>query len=191
MIIVDINDLLGKVMKDVDPDAYKMTKEEQREVDIRFDIEMQAIIENQLVKVYPNGGKEYKEVVIKPARGVFVIEYEDGTQVPFDVKDIDIPDYIEKSGETYHDTLCIRYWEKLTQEERFQIDREREQQRKKAERQAEFLEDGPDRLDVVEEGVDTSYDGIAELGIAVSDIDVTLDDIMDAIAELGQIVEER
>lgn len=46
------------------------------------------------------------------------------------------------------------------------------------------------RMRSVEDGVDVSYDAIAELGTEIDSATISLDDIMTAIAELGVRVEE-
>lgn len=71
-------------------------------------------------------------------------------------------------------------------------EREAAIKRAEAEQRAyEWLPSAPAQVGAVESGVDDAYGAIAELGVDVADHSVTLDDIMEAIAELGMIVEAQ
>lgn len=71
-------------------------------------------------------------------------------------------------------------------------EREAAQRRAEAEQRAyEWLPSAQAQVSAVESGMDDAYGAIAELGVDVADHAVTLDDIMEAIAELGTIVEAQ
>lgn len=179
---LDTNELIDQ------PDMiqWEIVRDEKIPIFYEFIKTKDEVTKNELIAEYPNGGKDYREIIISPMEGHFDVTREDGSEFPYS---IEIPEGIPISGKV-PDVAEITYWHKLTESEQQQRDElERETKEKNAAAQ-EFIENAPSRIDDIEGGIDDSYDAIAELGIEVAGHAITLDDIMDAIAELGQIVEE-
>lgn len=163
----------------------------------RWIVDKPAVMQEQVVAEYPEtGGKDIEYVVVEPEEGHWQTYDANGDVV----KDYD-GEYDEKwphgtdgiYGEFTYGLYTPYTAEEIEKrrKEKEEADRELEEAQKKAEEREKFLVTAPKRIDVLESGVDDSYDAIAELGVEVADHSVTLDDIMDAIAELGQIVEEQ
>lgn len=185
--MLNINAKTDEVIQSPDIDKWKQVREEKVTVFYIYHMDRPAETEQELVATYPNGGKEYREKVIRPEMGRFTVTTEDGEDFPYP---IDVPDGISKDVPV-PDIIDLVYWEKYTSEEIAQRDKEAEEEQAKAEEREAFMDSAPSRLSGVESGVDDSYTAIAELGELSAQNAVSIDVIMDAIAELGQRVEEN
>lgn len=146
----------------IDPETmvygeWKKDREERLLIYYIYKIDRPEKVENQLVKEYPNGGRDYIPIVVEPEEGHFEIEYEDGRPFPYSVdiptgisKDIPVPDVVE-----------MVYWRKLTsselvdkKEKEEAEEAKQEEERTKAEAQQVFLETAPSELKGMKETQD-------------------------------------
>ncbi len=147
-----------------------------------------AEYEESVIREYENGGKDVELRIIKQAQGHWETLNSQGIKIPYD------GDYLDdwKDVSPMNDTWTYQIYHTYTVEELAEI---KEQERLAAEEQAkleaqqEFLDKAPNRVTALELGVDDNYEATAELGVEVANQGITLDDIMNAIAELGTIVE--
>lgn len=183
-----IYDEYGSIVRD--PDTTKGYIEKRLiKVHHEYVVDSPAVTHEEVIAEYPEtGGMDVETVIDVPEQGHWVTTDEDGKPLP------EFDGNLDGMPWSFDDTWEVGIYIPYTREELEAIEeteREIEEQTRKAQEREEYVDKLPERIEGIEEGVDTSYDGIAELGLVISDIDVTLDDIMDAIAELGQIVEER
>lgn len=167
---------------------YELGYVEQRELPVvhEYVIDEPEISHEEVVAEYPEtGGKDVQIVIDREEKGHWETKDEEGNIVNhFDgmitegfPKDELIPDI------WYYD-LYIPY----TPEELAEMEEQRKQaeaEQEKYDQQQEWLEKAPERVDAIESGVNDAYEATAELGVEVADHAVTLDDIMNAVAELG------
>lgn len=148
------SELLGEV---IDANKWKEEKREQTLIFYTYVIDKPAVEEKRLVAEYPNGGKDYKPIVVEPEEGHFTVKYEDGRDFTYP---IDVPKGISKDGPV-PDLVEIAYWRKMSQAEIDKNEKEMEQQKieqeeaqAKAEAQQAFLETAPEEFDAVKEAQD-------------------------------------
>lgn len=141
----------------LDLNVWEMDEKEQKIIFYVYEIDKPAKIENQLIQEYPNGGKDYAEIIIEPEEGHFEVKTEDGEDFPYHV---DIPEGISKD-EPVPDLIDMTYWRKRTPNEIAEKKEEQEKQeaeykelQEKAEAQQAFLESAPSELKEVKDAQD-------------------------------------
>lgn len=154
-----MNDLVFKVdvdeetLKQIEVDLYNwdFDRIETENVYLSYQVDVPEEVVSELIAEYPNGGKEYRDVILKEESGHFDIFYENGLKFPYQLY---IPDYVPKDDSTHTGIAYINYWRKLTEEELAQKEQEQEEEAKKLEATQDFMQNGPDKLKALEEAQD-------------------------------------
>lgn len=100
----------------------------------RYVVDTPAVVERQIVKEYPNGGKEIKTVVIAPEVGHWEAVFENGLSAPFE---IEAPAHVDKTR-SYCLVATLDVYKPYTAEELESKAQQIEEERTKAERTAKY-----------------------------------------------------
>lgn len=154
-------------------------KSSQRDIYYKWVIEQEEIGDWEVVREYPNGGKDVAWIVSTP---------EIGEWKTYDLlTNEDITEYIRWEGhgdknEIYEDIENIMVYHKFTQEELEEIEKNKILRQERIQ-EKEILNQSPKRLDDTEEA-------ICELGDLADMNSIATEDLSDAAVELGDLVDE-
>lgn len=141
---IDIDN--GNIIESPNPSQWNQVREDKQMIYYTYVVDQQEETELQVATTYPNGGKDYKEVVVKEEVGHFKVTDENGDIFPYQ---IDIPEGISKEN-LVPDIVDMVYWKQYTPEEIAQREQEEAESAAKAEAREAFLNEAPDRVDNIE-----------------------------------------
>lgn len=143
---LNINIDNNAIIESPDTSQWYQVQEEKKTIYYKYVVDQPEKKELKVVNEYPNGGKDYEEVVTKPEVGHFSVTDEYGA--PFQYQ-VDIPDGISKDIPV-PDIVDMVYWKQYTPEEIAQREQEEAESAEKAEATQQFLDEGPSRVDTLE-----------------------------------------
>lgn len=144
--LLNINADTNSVIESPDTSQWYHVREDKKMIYYAYVVDQPAETEMQVAATYPNGGKDYKEVVVKEEVGHFKVTDENGDTFPYK---IDIPEGISKENPV-PDIVDMVYWKQYTPEEIAQREQESADAAEKAEARETFLNEAPDRVDNIE-----------------------------------------
>lgn len=187
MLILDES---GNVVLNPDLDTGYL-EDRGRNVIHRYVIDVEGESHEEIIAEYPETGGKLVDIIIDvEEQGHWETRLETGEVVEFDgIIPDDFPHELERP-----DVQPYMLWRPYTAEQLAEIARQEEERARSehaAEEREEFLVSAPDRVEATEAGVDASMDALAEIGALVDDNTVTLEDILNAVAELGVLIESK
>ena len=123
--IINIDETTNEVIDQPSDSGWELARSEKVGIFYTYVVDKEAVTDIQFVRGYPNGGKDYREIVVSPEEGHYDITYSNGGMFPYP---IDIPDDMSKEYPT-PDVVDLWYWHRLTEREIV----EQEAEEKKAE----------------------------------------------------------
>lgn len=155
--IFNVDIATNTLIKDVDDSKWNKVSEEQRTITYTYHLDRPVETRLDVIKEYPNGGKDYEEKIITPEQGHFEVTYDDGNTFPYP---INIPDNISKEN-PIPDIIDVIYWKEFTPEELNEKEEaaklqeeEAAKNQEKFEAQQAFLENGPSQLNDIQTAQD-------------------------------------
>lgn len=156
--LLDIDVTTDSIIDSPDEALWKQVSSERVDILYTYHVEREAEVELELVGEYPNGGKDYREKVVRPEVGSFEVTKENGEAFNYP---IDIPDDIPKDSPV-PDVADLVYWERYTKEELAQREREDAEATERAEAQAQLIESLPDTLASTDDAICMLYEMVLE-----------------------------
>lgn len=151
--VININVENDKEIENLDVGLFDYVEESSSPIKIFYVVDSPAEYDEELIAEYPNGGKEYRSILVKPAEGHYEVIYaDDNSPIPF--KKYPEPDNLPKTGQTFYDELVVRRWRRFTEDEIKYNEEQDKIEREKTEARQDFIDTGADRLDTVEETQD-------------------------------------
>lgn len=139
-------------------EEWRLVEEKKVPVLYVYHKDKPAVMRQELVAEYPNGGKDYREVVVEPEEGHFAVTNEDGSEFQYH---IDIPEGISKDAPV-PDIVDMVYWERYTKEEIAEREQAEAEAREKAEAREAMLEELPDTLASTDDAICMLYEMVLE-----------------------------
>lgn len=106
--MLNINAKTNEIIDSDSLDGWDYVKSEMANIVYTYHVDEKAETEHELVAEYPNGGREYREVIVKPERGHFTVTNDDGSNFPYPVE---VPDGISKDYPV-PDIIELAYWDR-------------------------------------------------------------------------------
>lgn len=120
---ININTETNELLEDRPSDfEWELIDVEKIGVLYTYVVDEEAVIDTVFVKEYPNGGKDYKEVVTSPEKGHFDVSYINGGEFPYH---INVPEDLPHEFPT-PDVIDVNHWRRLTEKDIEQREIERE-----------------------------------------------------------------